>query len=218
MIRARAFTIIELLLATVLSTVLMIGVLAVITRLGAPDSAAASSTGRHGDSPSTVASEVIEPLMSLLREDLGLARVMEAAKPNEIALEGYAGLDGQSHERTHRPVRVHYRIEFIDGRPWLVRRQAALDVLTNQNIQRDLVCSGVTRIELTTITTETGDSDAAAKHKVAGKRISPAADAAARNAPGERHRGGALWRLRVWIDDGETPAHDRIVAVQGVGQ
>jgi hypothetical protein len=39
----------------------------------------------------------------------------------------------------------------MDGEFWIVRRQEALDVLTNRNIQRDLVCRDVTKFELAPI-------------------------------------------------------------------
>ncbi len=141
---ARAFTLLELLVATALSTVLMIGVLAVVADLGAPEVAAgiAEEAGAAGGD------EALDAWVGLLREDLAHAHSIDASKANEVVLMGYGALDGRARERTHRPVLVLYKIERIDGRPWLIRRQAVLDVLTNQNVQRDLVCCGVTRFEL----------------------------------------------------------------------
>lgn len=144
MTRPRAFTLLELLVATALSTVLMIGVLAVVADLGAPEVAA----GIRDEAGAGGAAEASDAWVRLLREDLAHAHSIDASKANEVALMGYGALDGRGRERTHRPVLVLYRIEMIDGRPWLIRRQAVLDVLTNQNVQRDLVCCGVTRFEL----------------------------------------------------------------------
>ena len=43
---------------------------------------------------------------------------------------------------------MQYQVQDIGGQAWLVRRQTALDVLTNFNVQRELVCYGVRRFEL----------------------------------------------------------------------
>jgi hypothetical protein len=63
-------------------------------------------------------------------------------------LIGCCALDPRSGRRTHRPALVLYRLEEIDGRRWVVRRQAALDATTGPTVSRELVCSGVLRFEL----------------------------------------------------------------------
>jgi hypothetical protein len=137
----RAFTLLELLLATALTTVLMIGVLAVVADLGAPEAAA-------GHVPDGERDRAFEACLDLLHEDLGHAVAVDASRANELTLVGYAALDAAGRERTHRPVRVRYTLEQIDGRSWLVRRQDALDVRTNRTVQRDLVCCGFTGFRL----------------------------------------------------------------------
>jgi prepilin-type N-terminal cleavage/methylation domain-containing protein len=140
---ARAFTLLELLVATALSAILMVGVLAVVADLGA----AAVAAQEKADPAAPLGPQALEAWVRLLREDLRHARTVVADKEGELVLVGYGALDA-ARQRTHRPVRVLYRIEEVRGRPWVTRRQAALDCLTNQNVQRDLVCGGVTRFEL----------------------------------------------------------------------
>jgi hypothetical protein len=145
-----AFTLLELLLATVLSTVLMIGVLAVVTDLGAPAVAAASTRFRDA----ALGPHTVDAWVSLLRADLNQASRVEASKNSSLALTGYTALDPSDRGQTHRPVRVTYEIAEVGGRQWIVRRQAALDVLTNRNTHRDLVGCGLTRFELVQETRE----------------------------------------------------------------
>ncbi len=154
----RAFTLLEVLMATVLATVLMIGVLAVVTTLGAPARASkgAAAPPANGAAAPSLDDASIDALVGLLRKDIGHATRVDASRPNELTLLGYDALDSGARERTQRPVRVLYRIEEIDGRCWLIRRQAALDVLTNRNVQRDLVCEGLVRFEMAQSTAATG--------------------------------------------------------------
>lgn len=163
---ARAFTLLEMLMATALSTVLMIGVMAVVADLG---SAGLDSSVRQrkpletgGDPAPGIGRDALGAWVGLLREDLRHATEVVASRDNELTLWGYGALDSRSRERTHRPVRVRYGIETVGGRSWLVRRQSLLDALTNQNVQRDLVCGGVRRFELVSVRGESapGPADA----------------------------------------------------------
>ena len=147
----RGFTLLEMLLATVLSVMLMVGVLAVIAGLG-------TAASKAGDQP-VPAADAIDGWLRLLQEDLNLAVKIDASRSNELTLTGYAALDEPGRERTHRPARVLYRFEDVGGRRWLIRRQALLDLATNQNVQRDLVCSGLSRFELVPTPMEAARSD-----------------------------------------------------------
>jgi prepilin-type N-terminal cleavage/methylation domain-containing protein len=138
------FTLLELLLATVLSVVLMMGVLAVLTDLSTDSQTFQASPS----SEPAVQGRVLEALAELLRGDLSHAQSIEATEPNEILLRGSGALDNRARSRTHRPVEVRYELREIDGRQWLLRRQRALDVLSNRNVQRDLVCTGIRKFEL----------------------------------------------------------------------
>lgn len=215
-------------MASVLSTVLMVGVLAVVTRLGAP------VVDPRGQEPPGVAleAEVVEAWAGLLREDLSHASQIEMLKNNELMIVGYGALNAQVRERTHRPVRVFYKTELIGGRWWLVRRQAALDVLTNQNIQRDLVCSGVRRFELIqemkSLKSETDGifkadvvttgypkmDEEDATDGLPRESRTTATESVDGEDEGDREKSVVVWRLRVWPDDQGGPAYDRVVAMR----
>ena len=183
---ARAFTLLELLMATVLMSLLMVGVLAVVATLGKAEIA----SGGQMHASVALPAEAMDAMVNLLREDLSQAGDV-AVQANELTLTGYTALGGAARESTHRPAEVAYKLEDVDGRRWLIRRQAALDVLTNRNVQRDLVCCGVTRFCLT---------------RVAGT------DRGQEPAAGARRAGSGVWRLQVWTDGREEPTGDRVVA------
>ncbi|MCY2926021.1 MAG: prepilin-type N-terminal cleavage/methylation domain-containing protein [Planctomycetota bacterium] len=186
MTRRHGFTLLEMLLALTVSAMLMAGVLAVVTGLGARGLAAAP----HADGERMTGA--VDAWVRLLREDLANATASEGSE-NELVLTGYAALAGPERERTHRPARVVYRLEDVAGRRWLVRRQALLDVLSNDNLQRDLVCRGVKRFSLV--------------------RTPEAAPPVA----GPRRPNGGLWRLRAWTDDAQAPTYDRVVSAEPGG-
>jgi prepilin-type N-terminal cleavage/methylation domain-containing protein len=187
--RRRAFTLLEMLTATVLLGLLMVGVLAVVRDIGAGGGPVASPLAPHA----VADIDDIGYWMGLLCEDLDHAQVVDASVPNRLTLTGHSALDAASSEQTHRPARVQYELQDIGGRPWLIRRQTAQDVLTNENVRRDLVCYGVKRFELV---------------RLAG--AAPAGQGGGKPA--------VVWRLRVWTDDLEQPLCDRLVTVQGGGE
>lgn len=176
------FTLLELLLATMLSTVLMIGVLAVVSDLGASGlgagDALAKSADAGGESGAAVDQAALEAWVRLLRDDLAHAGYVDVAQENAVTLVGLAALEGPGRRLTHRPVRVEYRVEMVKERAWVVRRQESLDVLTNQSVQRDLACGGVRRFVL-----ERGSLDSK----------------------------GDVWRLKAWAGDGAAPTWDHRV-------
>ncbi len=135
------FSLIELLLATVLSVLLMMGVMAVVS-----DLAKASQDSQQRQE--TVQPSVLGELGELLRRDLAHADSVDASGPGRIVMTGQAGLDRYDRSREHRPVRVTYRIQQIGSHRWLIRQQESLDLQTNQNRQRDLICRGIDRLEL----------------------------------------------------------------------
>ncbi len=150
--RSRAFTMIELVLASALCTVLMVGVLGVITSLSGPDQAMVDAS--HGGGPSR--EETIDALARLLRSDLAHATAVEVVGGSDLVIQGNCGLDESRRTPTHRPVEVRYKVMQINGRPWLVRRQQALDTLSSEQVQRDVVCAGVSRLALSTVVNEWG--------------------------------------------------------------
>jgi hypothetical protein len=144
MTSARGFTLLELLLATVLSVMLMLGVLAVVTDLTTDP----RTVGSQDANSELLQTRTIDAWVRVLRGDLSHAIQIDASQPGRVVMLGSGALDDRGRDRTHRPVQVVYSLETVGGRRWLVRRQALQDVLTAHNIQRDLVCSGVRRFEL----------------------------------------------------------------------
>ncbi len=144
MTHRRGFTLLELLLATVLSVMLMLGVLAVVTDLSTVPETVASREDRSA-APQT---QTLDAWVRLLRGDLAHAIHIDAASASRIEMLGSGALDERGRSRTHRPVKVSYFLETLDGQQWLVRRQIAQDSLAVRAIQRDLLCRGVQRFEL----------------------------------------------------------------------
>jgi len=159
------FTLLELLLATVLATVLMVGVMAVVTDLGVSRSHIQPPPAGSDASKTGAKIEPLDAWARLLCEDIRHASAINTSRKGVLALTGYNALDPSRLRRTHRPVRVLYEFRDIDGRKWIIRRQTALDVLTNQNVRRDLVCCGVSRFELTPITVASKRPDDEAPEK-----------------------------------------------------
>ena len=129
--RAKAFTMVELLAATALSAMLMIGVLGVIGVIG-----------ERASSPLTLIDQPPDDaLLRQLRWDLSHARSI-CVEGDRLLLRGYGGLadDGRP---AHRPADVSYAVALLGQRPWLVRRQSELDALTNLNSRRDLLMADV---------------------------------------------------------------------------
>ena len=221
MANPRAFTLLELLLAMALSTMLLLGVLAVLTDLGAVGTApGGGGVLRKGSDPAPV-----ETWAHLLSDDLSHAAHVDASAENKVTLIGYGALDARGRERMHRPVRVVYTLEELDGRPWLIRRQEALDVPTNRNVQCDLVGAGVTRFELVKVVfeKEAAESDLSGAGAAAARQeevSSQKQDEAVPQDAGEKEEQEepAAWRLRVWTAAGEAPAYDRIITMRTGGR
>lgn len=134
------FTMIELLLATVLMSVLMIGVLAVITRVAAPLEDK-TDPGMPNDD------RAAQACVALLRSDLCTARSI-ASDADEVRLVNFGGLDPQTLEPTQLPVRVRYYTKVLAGRTWLLREQYDMVDNERQTVQTELVMPGIARIEL----------------------------------------------------------------------
>ena len=141
-----AFTLLELLLAAALSSVLMLGVMAVVGALGSAQRSAASAR------PEAAPQEALAAFRALLRADLRHAQRVKTSGESRLTLEGPAALDARGRQRRHRRVRVTYRTIEIGDRVWLVREQLALDAMTNQSVQRDLVASGIDRFRVERMT------------------------------------------------------------------
>lgn len=132
----RAFSLVELLAALALASVLMVAVMQVTASLGRMGGA----MERRGDAGSLWRSDVRD----LLRSELEQA-MFAVADVDELHLEGMIGLGGASRD----PVLVAYRlIRLDDNEPGLlVREQRRLLDRTSRPDRRDLVVANVRRFE-----------------------------------------------------------------------
>jgi hypothetical protein len=143
--RSYGLTLLELLLASVLTTLLMVGVLSVVASLGS--SAVGAAEGGRTDPE--IRADSIRPWIDLLRDDVAHADELTMTRDNVLKIIGHAALDRGDRLVTHRPVEIHYAFRDVDGRRWLVRFERALDVMTNRNIRCDLVSGDIAGFELT---------------------------------------------------------------------
>jgi prepilin-type N-terminal cleavage/methylation domain-containing protein len=158
----RGFTLIELLLSVALSTLMLVSAMAILASLGPAaykpgallEQSASAGSGKTTGGASEISTPslraaAVDAWIGVLRADLLHAGRVDTGHANTLHIRGHGALEASKRGRTHRPVRVTYTVEKNHGRRWLVRRQVALDVRTNANVQRDLVCRGVHRFELT---------------------------------------------------------------------
>lgn len=219
------FTLLELLLATVLTTVLMVAVMAVITRLAGPYAAGAVQPGTTS-TPDLVQrrpidADVMRPLVDILRHDLQHAGEINGAKHNELKLTGQLALAGGNKAVTHRPAEVVYKIAQLDGRDWLVREQRALDVTTNEPLRRDLVCHGLKRFQIVrksgeTLLDDPNDGQRPARSTSAARPRTRPTDAPSSNEESEQASEQAF-RLLVWTDQQAEPTDDQLMLTRPTG-
>ena len=143
----RAFTIVELLIATALAAMLMAGVLRVTATIRVNPAGALDQGSRQN--------RWVERLVEQVAWDLANARSIEFNE-NEITMAGYGFRDRMNAKpdndppinTAHRPVSVRYELTGQAGQRWLLRLQTNLDELTNRNTWASLLCGGVERFEL----------------------------------------------------------------------
>ena len=139
----RGFTLLELMLATTLVSVLMVGVMGVIGSL-APASLAAvadESEALGAGSYATVR------LVQLIADDLSRMDRLDMKPDGAVNLYGQLALDGGTGRWLDRPAQVTYRFAEIGSRRLLLRRQRLLDKLTNQATTVELLAAGVKELQ-----------------------------------------------------------------------
>ncbi|MGB0766888.1 MAG: prepilin-type N-terminal cleavage/methylation domain-containing protein [Phycisphaeraceae bacterium] len=195
----RGFTLIEMLLATLLTAVLMVGVLAVIARVAEPIAAPVP-----GPSLATDARDA-DALVRLLQDDLSQALTLDTdGEANGWSFMSYGGFDALTNERTHRPTRIAYRVASIGERSWLVRDQTTLDGEAAMAPRCELVAADVSMVSL-----EPPDDAAIllAANRAAAR--SGQADLTDDDLPAE-----GRWRLRLWLGDEDEASIDRPVLLR----
>ena len=141
-----AFTTLELLLATALAAVMMVGVLRVVGSIR-PE---LDTRRRVADANWSI------QLVDLLRWDLTNARIIWQQE-NKLTLVGYDALDrshfgwrgGSEGSSVHQPVKVEYYLwSNQDGDSWLLRRQIHTTEQTNRNAWSEVVVRDVESFEI----------------------------------------------------------------------
>ena len=155
----RGFTLLEVLVATALTAVLLLAVFAVIGSLGKSRLAMAQPTDDGAWRTD---------LLATLRRDLADS-VAIAFQPDGITLTGHGALRPDTLAVSHEPVTVTYRIADIRGRRWLVRIQTSRVSLSNDSGWTELLCPDVTAFSVRSagvIGSAAAGSDAAASSAV----------------------------------------------------
>lgn len=129
----RAFTILELLVATALTALLLLAVFHVLGSLGRSRTTLAQQTDSG-----TWRSD----LLQTLRYDLVNATAANFHRDG-VTLTGHGALRRTTLARSHEPVTVVYGLATIHGRRWLVRSQSPRDGLSNDPGWSELICPDV---------------------------------------------------------------------------
>ncbi|MCC7407057.1 MAG: prepilin-type N-terminal cleavage/methylation domain-containing protein [Phycisphaeraceae bacterium] len=150
--RPHGFTLVEVLGAIVLLSLLMFAALNVTISLNHQARAlSVMENARPGWQ---------QDLISLLMYDLAHAQQVEMNPRTQMLTfrGGFNHLDSDTRQPLHRPVEVIYQLVETDdstsmadesARPrWLTRKQVNLDDLSNHNAWSDMVCGGVKRFRL----------------------------------------------------------------------
>ena len=137
-------TLVELLAALAIASVVLVAALTVTATLTRAEAAAKQGSER---------SSILEGLRRVLAMDLAHAERSRSDKTG-FSLQTHAALDGAL-EVTHVPAEVAYRVVDTGGRRWLVRSQQAL----GGKQQSELLAANVEGIELLTGITSANVSD-----------------------------------------------------------
>ena len=135
----RAFTLLELLIAVMLSVILMGGVLLALGGLGR-------------DARKTAGAEFLvgqQPIVQTLQWDLSNSRTMvQSADARMLVLVGHGGIDPDTLAPNGRLARITYFCQ-ARGASWcLLRRQEYLDDPIRPRIWSEMVASGITRVSV----------------------------------------------------------------------
>jgi hypothetical protein len=127
--------------ATLLGTLLVLTALSVLPAIGR----SRSELSKNSDSQ-----QRLDGFYRLLEWDLENARQVEP-RADGVTLSGFNSLDPSTLRPRHRPVQVVYRVEEVDGKPRLLRRQTALDVQSNQGTWVEVVTASISAVRVTPI-------------------------------------------------------------------
>jgi len=146
--QAKGFTIMELLIASALAAILMIGILFATTQL-----ARQTQRLRKVSSPTQFNS-----MVELLHKDLKLATACRVTE-NQIHLQGFMLLDKKTQRPMQQPAQVIYRLVEVGNEHWLMRHQRAINNLTFDDMDANLVCKGITTMQLIAVLSPPPDDE-----------------------------------------------------------
>jgi type II secretory pathway pseudopilin PulG len=135
-VKRTAFTLVEMLVAVIVASMLTAGVLAAVAGI---------ARDRQRLARIDAAAPVSPHVIDLLRRDLTNATAI-VPSPESLILEGHGGIDPQSLAANNRFARVTYRIRHAAGRSDLVREQRYLDDAVRPEPWAEWVAAGVTHV------------------------------------------------------------------------
>lgn len=132
--RDRGFTLVELLVASAIGAMLMIGALGVVVRLNQTRTEVKQHAGAMR----------LDDVADLIEHDLVNSREMVSGD-GQLLLSTVA--DSNSDDSSlGEPSRVIYSIQTLGGEPWLVRTSVDLLNRSNENASPELVAAGITGV------------------------------------------------------------------------
>jgi type II secretory pathway component PulJ len=158
--RARSgFTLIEVLLASIIAVVLIGGMLLMLSSLARDRARLQARTDVQRS----------DRMLELLRWDLANASKV-SSQTNLLTLEGYGGIDRAHRVGTNRAARVVYRVRRDGVRSALVREQRFVDDPISAQPWTEMVANGATRL----IVTSSASPDGAAAADASSTTVSAA--------------------------------------------
>lgn len=145
----RGFTLVELLAAILLTTLLTTSLMGVIRAMNQQRKL---TTGEHALEGWKL------QLRQRLLSDFSNARRMGVTE-GRLTLLGYCSRNAEAGVATHRPCEIVYRLESLAGRNWLIREE---NQLGNQSLNRanaELAVYGITRIQVTRLEDDGTEAD-----------------------------------------------------------
>lgn len=146
----QGFTLVELLAAILLTTLLTTSLIGVIRAMNQQRKL---TTGEHALEGWKL------QLRQRLHTDLSNARRM-AVTEGQLTLLGYGSHDADTGVATHRPCEVVYRLESLGGRNWLIRQESPLGAQSPTHRNQELAAFGIARIRVTRLDDDGTETDA----------------------------------------------------------
>lgn len=140
MVKTSGFTLIEMLAATTLAAVMMVGLLAVMASLRR-----GLEQQQHTDS------QWRQKVLAVVGQDFQLARYGAAPQQNQLLLIGYLDRDPLTGAPTHRPARVLYQIVPAGEDQVLIRQQQRLDGSRSHPVQVRLLAAEISRFKVVAV-------------------------------------------------------------------